>query len=192
MHRIVSAKFRDNEDARRALLATGSQYLIEASKFDTCWGAGTDGTDRQLINALENGRLPGKNRLGMILMSVRETCVRNNQPMRWLKKRTIRYHARRAARRNPLIPREKEAEWVKAAIHFPRQLVPTLRPLIDGTNTTRNLAPTNGAILPPDVPRRAAVVIRRAALRKRTRSEEILEIAREERIRYERMKAQRK
>jgi ribA/ribD-fused uncharacterized protein len=188
MHRIVTAKFRGNQDARRALLATGSQFLIEASRSDTYWGAGTDGSDRHLEQALENGRLPGKNRLGMILMAVRDTCLRNNQPMRWPKKRTIRYHARRAARQDPQIPRDKESQWAKVATHFSWYLVPSIRPLVYKTNTTRHLLPTNGAILPANVPRRAAVVERRTPARKRTRYEEIMEYARQDRIRHERRK----
>lgn len=58
MYEIVLAKFTQNTDIAAKLLATGDQELIEGNHWnDTCWG---------VCNGI------GENRLGKILMRVRE------------------------------------------------------------------------------------------------------------------------
>lgn len=58
MLRAVRAKFTQHDDPRALLLATGDALLVEHTANDSYWGDGGDGS--------------GKNRLGEILMSVRE------------------------------------------------------------------------------------------------------------------------
>lgn len=57
MFEAVMAKFRQHDDLRAALLATGSALLIEHTEKDSYWADGGDGS--------------GKNMLGIILMRVR-------------------------------------------------------------------------------------------------------------------------
>lgn len=54
----LRAKFSQNDEIRKKLLNTGDAVLIENSPYDYYWGAGADGS--------------GKNRLGVLLMQVRE------------------------------------------------------------------------------------------------------------------------
>lgn len=57
MYNVVMAKFNQNEDLKKKLLATGRNFLQEGNYWnDTYWG-------------VCNGQ--GRNRLGIILMSVR-------------------------------------------------------------------------------------------------------------------------
>jgi N-glycosidase YbiA len=58
MHEAVLAKFNQHVDLRETLLATGDSTIIEHTENDAYWGDGSDGS--------------GKNRLGEILMRVRE------------------------------------------------------------------------------------------------------------------------
>jgi ribA/ribD-fused uncharacterized protein len=58
MHEAVLAKFTQHADLREMLLATGDRKIIEHTENDTYWGDGGDGS--------------GKNRLGQILMRVRQ------------------------------------------------------------------------------------------------------------------------
>ncbi|MFN8480108.1 MAG: NADAR family protein [Kouleothrix sp.] len=58
MYDAVRAKFTQHQAIRDQLLATGDAYLIEHTANDRYWADGGDGT--------------GKNRLGQILMRVRE------------------------------------------------------------------------------------------------------------------------
>lgn len=58
MREAVLAKFTQHDDLRATLLGTGDALLVEHTKNDSYWGDGGDGS--------------GKNRLGEILMSVRE------------------------------------------------------------------------------------------------------------------------
>jgi N-glycosidase YbiA len=62
MREAVLAKFRQNADLRAILLGTGNTLLIEHTERDSYWGDGGDGS--------------GRNRLGEILMSVREELRR--------------------------------------------------------------------------------------------------------------------
>ena len=65
MLEAVRAKFTQHEDLRAILLGTGTAKLVEHTENDSYWGDGGDGT--------------GKNRLGQILMQVREE-LRAAQP----------------------------------------------------------------------------------------------------------------
>lgn len=73
MYRAVKEKFLQNPIAKDCLLNTGTALIAEATKFDKFWGTGLD---------IENdsNRDPtkwlGDNRLGKILMQVRE-CLRS-------------------------------------------------------------------------------------------------------------------
>lgn len=58
MRRGVYAKFSQHADLREVLLGTGDALLIEHTDKDSYWGDGGDGS--------------GRNRLGEILMSVRD------------------------------------------------------------------------------------------------------------------------
>jgi ribA/ribD-fused uncharacterized protein len=58
MHEAVLAKFTQHADLRDILLGTGGAPIVEHTKNDAYWGDGGDGR--------------GKNRLGQILMRVRE------------------------------------------------------------------------------------------------------------------------
>ena len=58
MQLAVLRKFQTHADIREILLSTGDKLLVENSPIDYYWGCGKDGS--------------GKNRLGQILMEVRE------------------------------------------------------------------------------------------------------------------------
>jgi ribA/ribD-fused uncharacterized protein len=58
MHEAVLAKFTQHDDLREILLGTGNATIVEHTENDDYWGDGGDGS--------------GKNRLGQILMQVRE------------------------------------------------------------------------------------------------------------------------
>ena len=58
MRKAVLCKFETHEDIRNILLSTGTQELVENAPGDYFWGCGQNGT--------------GQNRLGEILMEVRE------------------------------------------------------------------------------------------------------------------------
>jgi N-glycosidase YbiA len=58
MYEAVRAKFTQHADLREILLGTGDAEIVEHTENDAYWGDGGDGT--------------GQNRLGQILMKVRE------------------------------------------------------------------------------------------------------------------------
>ncbi|HAG83491.1 MAG TPA: Swarming motility protein ybiA [Cyanobacteria bacterium UBA12227] len=58
MRLAVLRKFETHADIREVLLSTGDELIVENSPIDYYWGCGADGS--------------GKNRLGQILMEVRE------------------------------------------------------------------------------------------------------------------------
>ena len=58
MRRAVLQKFESRAELREVLLGTGDEELVEAAPRDYYWGCGASGT--------------GRNRLGQILMEVRE------------------------------------------------------------------------------------------------------------------------
>lgn len=64
MRRAVLEKFKANNDAKKILLSTGDEEIIEKTTKDYYWGCGEDGT--------------GKNMLGKILMETRD-ILRNCQ-----------------------------------------------------------------------------------------------------------------
>jgi N-glycosidase YbiA len=59
MSRAVLRKFETHEDIRQRLLDTDNEEIVENAPGDYYWGCGADGT--------------GQNKLGKILMHVRET-----------------------------------------------------------------------------------------------------------------------
>jgi ribA/ribD-fused uncharacterized protein len=58
MRKAVLRKFESHKDICEVLLSTGDKVIVENSPIDYYWGSGKDGS--------------GKNRLGEILMEVRE------------------------------------------------------------------------------------------------------------------------
>ncbi len=58
MFDAVLKKFETHDEIRDLLLSTGDENIIENAPGDYYWGCGKDGT--------------GKNKLGLILMEVRE------------------------------------------------------------------------------------------------------------------------
>lgn len=58
MRSCVLQKFKTHTDIREILLSTGNEVLVENSPIDYYWGCGKDGS--------------GKNKLGQILVEVRE------------------------------------------------------------------------------------------------------------------------
>lgn len=66
MRRAIRAKFETHPELCALLLATGDEEIIEKTSGDYYWGCGTDGT--------------GKNRLGTILMEMREAFREENPP----------------------------------------------------------------------------------------------------------------
>ena len=58
MKKVVLCKFKTHADIRQVLLSTGNELIVENSPIDYYWGCGADGS--------------GKNRLGLILMEVRD------------------------------------------------------------------------------------------------------------------------
>lgn len=58
MRKAVYAKFSQNIELKNILLNTGSEYIVENTSNDYYWGCGANGS--------------GKNKLGIILMEVRE------------------------------------------------------------------------------------------------------------------------
>jgi hypothetical protein len=65
MRRGVLRKFETHDDIRAILLSTGNEDIVENAPGDRYWGAGPDGT--------------GKNMLGKILMEVREILRKREQ-----------------------------------------------------------------------------------------------------------------
>ena len=68
MLEVVRAKFTQHEDLKAILLGTGDAKLVEHTTNDSYWGDGGDGS--------------GKNRLGQLLMRVRDElrAAETNQP----------------------------------------------------------------------------------------------------------------
>lgn len=58
MRKAVLAKFSQNDEIKHVLLSTNKETIIEKTSNDYYWGCGKDGS--------------GKNKLGNILMEVRE------------------------------------------------------------------------------------------------------------------------
>jgi hypothetical protein len=60
--KAVLRKFETHADIREVLLSTGNELIVENAPGDYYWGCGADGS--------------GKNRLGQILMEVREILIK--------------------------------------------------------------------------------------------------------------------
>lgn len=69
------AKFAQNPKLIELLLATGTKILAEASPTDLVWGTGVAAHEK---NARNPEKWPGKNRLGRILMQIREELLKLN------------------------------------------------------------------------------------------------------------------
>ncbi len=65
MQQAVLCKFQTHADIQAILLATGEELIIENAPKDYYWGCGADGS--------------GKNKLGYILMAVREILITSDQ-----------------------------------------------------------------------------------------------------------------
>jgi predicted NAD-dependent protein-ADP-ribosyltransferase YbiA (DUF1768 family) len=70
LYRGNIAKFSQNPDMLRQLLATGDRILVEASPLDRIWGIGLRGDDPR---ASDRASWQGLNLLGEALMRVRAT-----------------------------------------------------------------------------------------------------------------------
>lgn len=70
VRKALEAKFSQNPELRHALLSTGDALLVEANPRDRIWGAGLGRTGVQAA-MLEGKPLRGRNRLGVLLMNVR-------------------------------------------------------------------------------------------------------------------------
>ena len=69
MRKIIRAKFRSNPEITKTLLDTGDRLLAEANPRDRYWGIGTSAETEK---AKTPAKWVGENRLGKILMEVRE------------------------------------------------------------------------------------------------------------------------
>lgn len=67
MKTIVAARFEQDENFQRALMATGDDYLLHFSRSDKTWGGLIPKT---LERSVDN--VKGKNALGIMLMELRE------------------------------------------------------------------------------------------------------------------------
>ena len=64
------AKFKQNEDLKKILLATGDKTLVEANPYDKIWGIGLSEDNDDV---LDETKWQGENYLGKALMVVRRT-----------------------------------------------------------------------------------------------------------------------
>lgn len=62
------AKFSQNEDLKKQLLATEDKIIVEASPYDTIWGIGLGKNDKR---CLDENQWRGQNLLGKAIMKVR-------------------------------------------------------------------------------------------------------------------------
>ena len=67
MRAAVLAKFTQHQDLQTLLLSTGDAMLVEHTENDNYWGDGGDGS--------------GKNKLGQILVQVRDTIRNGTSPV---------------------------------------------------------------------------------------------------------------
>ena len=120
MFQIVLAKFQGNRAARTALLESGHRFLVEASPTDDYWGIGSSPTPQILqLGPFVNWKQWGLNKLGRILMGVRNT-IRNS--IRTRKEITNRHSRRIVKRATDLygVPQHQ----LNFYSHFRKQLVP--------------------------------------------------------------------
>ncbi len=76
LERGVRAKFRQNPQLLKKLLATGNALLVKCSLYDKRWGIGIDIQDPRRFDV---SKWTGSNWLGIILMEVREELNRELQ-----------------------------------------------------------------------------------------------------------------
>ncbi len=69
MRKGLLAKFSQNEDIKEILLSTGDNILAECSLLDRKWGIGYSVSNP---NVQDPSKWRGENRLGQVLMSVRD------------------------------------------------------------------------------------------------------------------------
>jgi predicted NAD-dependent protein-ADP-ribosyltransferase YbiA (DUF1768 family) len=133
MFGIVLAKCRSDANAARVLLATGSQFLVDVDTPDPHWSSISNKDDSELARLIDEGGLVGDNRLGLILMAVRNALRRGNHPLTRLRNRTRKYLANRKPPTRKLRPCEP-----------PRKTPRTEVQIIQGGN--KHVVPTNGAV----------------------------------------------
>jgi ribA/ribD-fused uncharacterized protein len=132
MRKVVSAKFRQNPNARERLLATQNFYLAEAS-IDTFWGAGYFVPNPKLFqppSATNPWR--GENHLGRVLMDVREMLVdrlrQQRCPQLGLRSLAIRAHRlQRKIRRRDAIRAQLRQRLRRLGASIPIHRRPTRR-----------------------------------------------------------------
>ena len=67
------AKFSQNQDLADKLISTGEKKIVECAPYDKIWGNGLDITTT--LQTSED-QWPGENRLGKVLMKVRESLLK--------------------------------------------------------------------------------------------------------------------
>jgi len=67
------AKFSQNEELKKALIATGDKVIVEASPFDTIWGIGMLENSPDIV---DDSKWQGQNLLGKALMQVRAELIK--------------------------------------------------------------------------------------------------------------------
>jgi ribA/ribD-fused uncharacterized protein len=70
------AKFSQNEDLKKFLMATENKVIVEASPYDKIWGIGMSVNNEEINNPL---KWRGKNLLGFALMEVRDELIKTFQ-----------------------------------------------------------------------------------------------------------------
>lgn len=66
------AKFSQNQDLKEFIFSTGNKVIVEASLYDKIWGIGMLENDK---NASFPMKWNGENKLGFVLMRVREDLI---------------------------------------------------------------------------------------------------------------------
>lgn len=123
MFRIVLSKFKGDRSAKRALLATGHQYLVEASPQDAHWGVGVRAsTDDLQWGPLESPLNWGENQLGKILMAVRNVLRVRIQQAKLITNRARRHLVALQAKRNAAMHGPNPIT-TSLMMHFSRQFV---------------------------------------------------------------------
>lgn len=69
MYDVLMCKFSNNKEAKEELINSGNKILVEASPYDKIWGCGIGVDDDDV---LQEENWTGENRLGEVLMKVRE------------------------------------------------------------------------------------------------------------------------
>jgi ribA/ribD-fused uncharacterized protein len=62
-------KYSSNDHLKTVLLETGDKIIVEASPYDRIWGVGLGENDPKI---LDQSKWRGQNKLGQVLMKVRE------------------------------------------------------------------------------------------------------------------------